>query len=299
MIATLFPRLRPQTAGMLLVLGAAVLWSSNGMFIKLLTVGPLTVTGLRALVAGLVLAPTIRARHFRNGWPLAVVLVSYAVLVLCFVTATKWTTAANAIAIQSTSPGWVFLFTALAERKLAARLVPPQLAILAGIGIFLLEPAHGTSFHGNLVALVAGVTFAVFTMAYARLRHPGIGIISLCNLLTFGALWAIRPQAFPFAQIVPTDWLMLLYLGSVQVGLAFCLFTQAMLRIPPTQVAVLCLLEPLLNPVWVYLAVGEAPSTYGYTGAVAVLCGIVWDSLLRHRAPPPLRAEAATVMGRD
>ena len=294
-----FPRLQPQTAGMLLVFAAAVLWSSNGMFIKLLTVGPLTVTGLRALVAGVVLAPAIRARHFRNGWPLVIVLWSYAVLVLCFVTATKWTTAANAIAIQSTSPAWVFLFTAVAARQVALRLVPPQMVLLAGIGIFLLEPAHGTSLHGNLLALVAGVTFAIFTVAYARLRHPGMGIIGLCNLLTFAALWVIRPQAFPFAQIVLTDWLMLLYLGSIQVGLAFYMFTQAMLRIPPTHVAVLCLLEPLLNPVWVYLVIGEAPSTYGYAGAATVLCGIVWDSLMRHRGPPPLRAEAATAVARD
>lgn len=256
------------------------------MFIKLITVGPITVTGLRALTAGIALAPTIRLKQFNNGWPLVFALLSYPVMVVCFVTATRWTTAANAIAIQSTYPAWVFIFTCVASRRLPWGLLAPQILILAGILVFLLEPVDGTSMQGNLLASVTGVAFAVFAFAYARLKNPGVGVIGICNFLTFGVLWVLQPEAFPVTRISGADWAMLVYLGTIQMALAFYLFTLAMTRITVTQVAVVSLLEPLLSPVWVYLAIGEVPSAFWFGGGSLIFIGILGDTILRRRAEP-------------
>jgi drug/metabolite transporter (DMT)-like permease len=231
-------------------------------------------------------------------------LVSYPVLVLCFVSATKWTTAANAIALQSTSPAWMFVFSAIALRQLPLRLLTPILVILGGILVVLLEPATGISAKGNLVALVAGVSWATFAFSYARIRTPGPGVISLCNLVTFAALLLLQPvevlsTVAPAGGIRLVDWLMLIYLGVVQQGVAFMFFTAAMRRLSPTQVMVLVLLEPLLNPVWVYFVVGEAPSVYGLSGGGLILLGILIDIFIRRDPREAMRDAIPRVLPED
>ncbi len=295
---------RQHSLGILLVLLAAVLWSSNGMFIKLLHVEPLPLTALRALFAALTLAPFIRRAQLRWDPAMLGALVSYPVLVLCFVSATKWTTAANAIALQSTSPAWMFLFSAIALRQLPLRLFVPIAVILGGIVVILLEPATGINATGNLVALVAGVCWASFAFSYARVRTPGPGVICLCNLVTFVALLIVQPgevlsTAAPGAGIRLVDWLMLIYLGVVQQGGAFVLFAAAMRRISPTQVMVLVLLEPLLNPVWVYFVVGEAPSAFGLAGGGLILLGILLDIFIRRDPREAMRDAVPRVLPQD
>lgn len=295
---------REHNLGILLVLLGAVLWSSNGMFIKLLQVAPVPLTALRALFAALTLAPFVRRAQLRWDPAMLGALVSYPLLVLCFVSATRWTTAANAIALQSTSPAWMFLFSAIALRQLPLRLLTPILFILGGIAVILAEPATGISATGNLVALAAGVCWATFAFSYARIRTPGPGVISLCNLVTFAGLLMLQPgdvlsTVLPAEGIRPVDWLMLIYLGVVQQGVAFLFFTAAMRRVSPSQVVVLVLLEPLLNPVWVYFVVGEAPSAHGLGGGGLILLGILLDILIRRDPREAMRDAVPRVLPQD
>jgi drug/metabolite transporter (DMT)-like permease len=280
---------------MLMVLAAATLWSTSGLFIKVLAVPAVPVAGLRSLVAGLTLLPFVRPRGLRVDWFLPGLVLAYLVTNLGFVVATRWTTASNAIALQSTAPAWVFLFTCIAARRVPIPLLFPIGVVLTGIGVILAEPALGTSRAGNLMGLGTGLGFGLAQLFFARTRQSPAAMVCLANLGTALSCWLIQPGAFRLGEIALRDWVILAYLGAGQVALGFMLFAGALRLISVTQASILSLLEPLLNPVWVYLVVGEHPSAYGFAGGGLILLGIVLDVSLRPRVArrPTLPGEGA------
>lgn len=277
----------PQAMGVIFALVAAFLWSSSGMFIKLLTIDPLPLAGLRCAMAGALMAPFLlssRSVRFRMDLNLAFLILFYAVVSLSFVTATRWTTAANAIALQSTSPAWVFLASCLLARRIFWRLSAPIAVILIGLAIIMMEPAQGSSFYGNLIGLASGLSIAGFIICYSRVQLPVMQVIVAINLAAALLIFLVQPGAFRVWEYPWSDWLILAYLGGFQVGLGFIFFYLALKRISTTHAAILSLLEPLLNPIWVYLAVGEVPSMYLFGGGALVLSGIAVDAWLRRES---------------
>lgn len=276
--------LSPGATGVLLALAAAFFWSTSGMFIKVLPIDPLPLAGLRCAMAGVLLLPLLRPAQLvrpRLDRDFIILIVFYTAVSLSFVTATKWTAAANAIALQSTSPAWVFLVSCLLARRIFWRFSAPILIILAGLVIILLEPARGTNFMGNLLGLNSGLFSAGFIIFYARVQRPVIQLLVVMNLAAAALMFLVQPGAFRVWEIALSEWLMLAYLGGVQVGLAYICFYAALKRISTTQAAILSLLEPLLNPIWVYAAVGEIPTGYLFAGGGLVLSGIAVDTWLR------------------
>ncbi len=269
--------------GVLLGLLAPLLWSSSGMFVKILSLEALPLAGLRALIAGVALAPFLRLAGVRINGALLVLLAAYTVSVLGYVSAVKLTTAANAIALVSTAPAWVLLLSWAVERRVTWPLAWPVLLILAGVGALLLEQAVGRSVEGNLLALLAGMGFGLFTFFLPRVNLAGPGLVSLCNLVAAAVILPFGAFALDAQRIAVWEWASLLYLGVVQIGLATICFAGALRRIPPTQASVLALLEPLLAPLWVYLAIGERPSAYGAAGFAFILTGILTDFGIRRR----------------
>jgi len=273
--------LSPTSAGILLVLAGAFFWSTGGVALKSLTLPSLTIAGLRALIAGLVLSPFLTRLVWRWDWRLLPLVGGYTGTVLCFTAAIRLTTAADAIALVYTAPAWVFALNCLAERRVPWRLFPPVALILAGLGTILAEPAQGGSGLGNLLALMAGLAFGVFTFYVARLGQLPIALVSLCNLSAGTILFACFPAAWVLARIAWSDWAVLAFLGVGQIALGHLFFTAALKRIPATQASMLALAEPLLNPVWVFLALGEVPSAYGLAGLAVILGGVCADVWLR------------------
>ncbi len=277
------PDRRAYRLGILLALLAPVLWSSSGVFVKALQLEPLPLAGLRALIAGLALAPFLRLRQVRPGPALAVLLLAYTASVFAFVQATKLTTAANVIALVSTAPAWVLLLTWAAARRVVWSQAGPVGIMLAGVAVLLLEPHGGgaADTQGNLLGLMGGITFGVFTFLVPRVRLSPVGLVSLCNLAAAVLLVLASPAAYRLAEISGLQWLALLYLGVVQIGVATVCFAAALQRIPATHASMLALLELLLNPVWVFLLLREAPSGYGYAGLALILGGVMADAWTR------------------
>jgi drug/metabolite transporter (DMT)-like permease len=280
---------RPAGPGLLLGVAAPLLWSSSALFVKILPFAPIPLAGVRALIAGLALAPFWRPRGLKVTPALAGLAASYTVSVACYVSAVKLTTAANAIALQATAPAWVLGLTWLAQRRIRPILAPPVALVLAGVAAMLSEPAAdmaGTrGVEGNLLALVAGAAFGVFTFLLPRVHLPAPGRVALCNLGAAAALFLVGPGAFLDLRPTPLEWLALVYLGAIQIGLATVCFAAAMTRLSVMQASVLALLEPLLSPVWVWLAIGERPSAYGLAGGMCIFAGIVADLAIRLRWP--------------
>lgn len=271
---------KPQHSGLPLILAAALIWSTGGCFIKYIPLEPALIASARALIAGITLLPFLRPSKLKSTWEVPAVILSYVVMSTSFVIANKWTTAANAIVIQYTMPLWIFAFgLAAGSVKPTGRRLAPMLAIAAGIVLFLLEsPTSPTSAVGNLVALVSGVGFASVTLFFRRLRDlHGPSIVCLCNLATgFCAAPLVHDYSAIFS-LTPTGWLALIVLGSVQIGCSYILYAAGLRRVKPLRAATVSLIEPILNPLLVFLLLHEVPSRLGIAGAITILGAIVLD----------------------
>ncbi|MDH4248509.1 MAG: DMT family transporter, partial [Deltaproteobacteria bacterium] len=157
------------------------------------------------------------------------------------------------------------------------------LVILAGVMVLLMEPALGNSHEGNLLALTAGLGFAFTQLGISRARIPAISAVCLANLGASVVAFALKPEVFVGISLPAQEWVSILYLGAGQIGLGMLLFALAMRRIPVAQAAVLSVLEPIFNPLWVFLVVGESPTHFGLVGWGVILVGILLDVLLRRK----------------
>jgi len=267
--------------GVLLALGGALLASTGGALIKSVSMDPFTLNALRCLIGGAVLLPWARLREIRPGPWLPVLLVAYIHTLIGFVYGTSHTTAANAIALQATAPVWVWLLTLPLHKGRPLKLVPPLLVILAGLGIMLSEPAGGASRWGDLVALSTGFSLAVVQISLSRVHLPAISAVCVSNLSAGLVSLALIPEGVGSISATGQEWVAILLFGTMHSALAFVLIAMSLKRLPVTQVSILGMAEPLLNPMWVYLVASEAPSLHGLVGWGGIMAGILLDSLVR------------------
>jgi drug/metabolite transporter (DMT)-like permease len=263
-------RRRSYLIGIAAVLAAALCWSTGGLLIKLIDLSPLKISLYRSFIAGLFLM--IVAGRGWGSLPLgaAGVILSYAILVNLFVMANKWTTAANAILLQSTAPVWVILLGLLIERVRPRGIDLVAVAgALGGLLLVLAERVDATGGRGNLAALVSGVFFALMMLLMRRQRAtPLLQTIALGNM---AAVLLSLPWVWPDLGLTVRQATLLGVLGVGQLGLGYLFFTVGIRRLPTLEVSLLALLEPVLNPVWVFLGYGEEPGKMALAGGVIVV----------------------------
>ena len=283
------PSSEPSLArGRLCIALAAVLWSSSGAFVKLLTrdtplgldtprIDPLQIAFYRVLFAGLVLLPAMRRRDLSFHPLMGVMVVSFAVMNALFVSALAGGTAANAILLQYTAPMWMYLASVWLLREPADRRSSVALVIgLLGIAVIV----AGGSNQGQLpvvgIALGSGVAYAGVLICLRVLRHAAPRWLTVLNHL-FGAL-ALVPfvyyQAPPLPR--PAQLAFLTLFGAVQMALPYWLVSRGLRVVSPQEAGIITLLEPLLNPLWAYLAVGELPPAATFAGGAFILGALVW-----------------------
>lgn len=281
------------TRGVALVALAALLWSSSGLFIKVLPLGTLQIAFARSLVAALTMAAVVKAR---GGHPFARpdaltlgCAVAYAGLLIFFVAATKLTTAANAIFLQFSAPIYlVFLEPWVTGRALQRRDQVAVVTCLAAMGLFFVGRLGVGTLAGNLLGVASGVCLALFSLTLKLQRHrqpdaDPIGAIILGNLLV-AALCA--PLALPgFHPNLPQAGI-LLYLGVFQIGIAYLFFNAGMKHLSATAAVLTGTLEAVLNPIWVFIGLGERPTPWAILGGALILGTIAWYSL-GGRTPHP------------
>ena len=156
----------------------------------------------------------------------------------------------------------------------------------SGVAPMVPERSAGDGLHGIRRARFGGLTCAVTHMTFTGLGQPAAGVIALRNLCLAAACVAVRPGAFLLAAIPVWEWVSLVYLGAIQIGLGMVCFIAGLRRIPVGQASILILIEPLLNPLWVFLVIGEIPSRYGFAGFALILAGLLADLWVRLRLPP-------------
>lgn len=239
------------------------------------------VSCFRSVIAGLallVLVPQAR-RGFRAR--IAPVALAYAGTLILFVTATKLTTAANAIFLQSTAPLYLLLLGPwLLHERIRGRDLLYMLAIGAGLAlVFLGEPAQQATApdpaRGNLLAVASGVTYALLLAGFRWLgTRPDSGPADAAAAAVAGnflAFLVCLPFALPVAGTSGTDWAVLAFLGTIQIALAYKFLTAGLRQVPAFEASLLVLVEPVLNPVWTWLFHGETPGIGAVAGGLVIL----------------------------
>ena len=262
----------------LFVLAAALLWSTGGLFIKATPLGALELSFGRSLLAALTVALLTRREGFGLNPSTLVAAALYAALLLLFVVANKLTTAANAIFLQYTAPVYVLLLEPLVfkERfRLSDLLVVA--ACVAGMSLFFVGRLRPQDVEGNLTALASGVCFALFLLL---LRHQRAGRVNRASSVIYGNVIICLLTAPAFARVAPAltvrDVLIVSYLGVVQIGLAYTLFTLGIARgVRSLDAGVVGYIEPMLNPVWVFLFLGERPSKWAVAGGCIIIAAVL------------------------
>lgn len=285
--------------GRLALLGAGVLWSLGGVVIKQLPPVPLAITFYRSLFAALALlllvglrarSRPVEATANDGARPkpadLCVSALLFAGLLVTFVTATQWTTAANAIILQYTAPIYVIGLSALLLREPPSRAdLSALLLCMAGVAVIFFgsygagaAPSGGRDALGLALALLSGACFGLFTLWQRRLRR--VDPLLLAGLNNAGATLVLG-LAIPWMGTVDaTALLVLVGMGVVQIALPYALFAWALQRVPGPEASLLTLIEPVLNPVWVALFVGETPARATAAGGGLILTALLLRCLV-------------------
>jgi drug/metabolite transporter (DMT)-like permease len=282
-----------QNQARLQLVVAALLFSTGGAAIKASTLTAWQVAGFRSGVAALTLLLLVPATRRGWGWRPALVGVAYAATLILFVTANKLTTSANTIFLQATSPVYLLLLGPLfLKEPVRRRDLWVVAAALSGLLLFFVgteapvatapDPAKG-----NMLALLSGVCFAA-TIAGLRwlsrgVEDTGLATVAIGNLIAFG--WGL-PFALPVLSATATDWVVMLYLGSIQIGLAYACLTRGLRSVPALQASLLLMVEPVLNPVWSWLVHGERPSHWALLGGALIIGATATQAVVQAREEP-------------
>lgn len=261
---------RPRA--LLLLVGTAAMWSLGGLLIKSVNANPLAIAGTRSAIAVVVLLMVLKKPKITWSFAQIGAALAYAITSILFVTATKTTTAANAVLLQFTAPIYVALFSAwlLKERTKLQDWITIFL-VIGGMVLFFLDNLSTASILGNGIAAASGVSFALFNI-FMRMQKDGSPLESvlLGNILTAVIGLPFLSQAIPDA----TGWLYLLILGVVQLGIPYILYSRAIKHVTALEATLIPVIEPLLNPMWVFLFIGEAPGLLAIIGGIIVLTAI-------------------------
>jgi len=265
-------------SGRLLVAAAALLWSTGGLAIKLVPLDALGVVFWRAALTVLFLVAVFRPPLARWRKASIATAVVYALMILSFVTATKWTTAANAIFLQYTGPFYVLALGPwlLKERFRRADAVAIAVA-LGGMSLFFVGRLEAGHLAGNLMGVVSGVFFGLTVLLLRRDQsRDAMASVFLGNAL---AAAIALPFALGSLALDAKGLAVVAFLGIVQMGVAYILFVRGLSVVPAAEASLLGMLEPTFNPLWAFLGLGERPSGWALLGGAIVLASVAGRTL--------------------
>lgn len=287
-------KINDNRLAVLMLLSAALFWSTSGILIKMVALHPMAIAGWRSLIAGGVILLLCR-KEINVSWGINPVLAAacMGLFCICFVVATKLTTAANAIVLQYAASAYVAI---LAPRMLGEPTRRQDWyflsVVVAGIGLFFFDTLSPRGAMGILVGMVGSVFWAGAMIFLRKSRNGSTAWpIALGNFMAAGLC-----LPFMFRQAPSSiDWLGLVGLGVISLGAGYAAFAYAIKRVRALEATLIPSIEPLINPMWVFLATGEAPGIWAAAGGALVLAAVTVRGLVMayhgripHRPVKPL-----------
>jgi len=267
-------------AGQSAILLCAVLWSTSGLFIKLVNWHPAIIAGGRSFLAVFFLLAV--RRSFKKPEKILRLAASgflYAATMILFVIANKLTFSANAIVLQYTAPIWACLlgWLYLKEKPYWEHWFSLSLVFLGMFLVFGSGIAAG-SLLGDCLALISGITFAANSVMLRGIKNGSPLDVMICAHILCAVF------SVPFFIIYPPEFtagniLSVLFMGIFQIGAASALYAYGMRRVRAVQAMLTASIEPVLNPLWVLLITGEKPSFFVILGGLVIISAVVFSSL--------------------
>jgi drug/metabolite transporter (DMT)-like permease len=266
---------------------AAILWSTGGLLIKSVPIHPLAIAGTRSGIASLIVLLFLGRPRFTWSIPQIGGALSYAATVTLFVFATKLTTAANAILLEYTAPVYIALLGSwfLGERTTVIDWLMIG-ACLFGMILFFFDSLAPGQLLGNVCGVLTGITFAFLAIFLRKQKNTS----NLESIFLGNVVVAVVGIPFLAFGIPDTEGLLsLAALGALQLGLPYILYAWAIKQVTALDSILIPIIEPILNPLWVFLLIGERPGPWAVTGGAIVLAAVTIRSTLmvREKMPPP------------
>ena len=265
--------MKDRTKAIIQLIIASILWSTGGLLIKLVDWNPIAIAGSRSFIAGLVIFAYLKKPKITMSKPQVVGAIAYAATVILFVMANKMTTSANAIMLQYTSPAFVAILGVwLLREKIHWFDLLSILFVIGGMVLFFNDASGTGNMLGNLIAVISGFFLAVVTVAL-RFQKDGspVETMLLGNFLTFLVAIPFIFGGLPNLKSI----LAIIVLGIVQLGISYILYGLAIKHLGALEAVLITVIEPLLNPFWVFLVVGEKPTMLSLLGGLVVLIGVI------------------------
>lgn len=275
--------------GLVYIAFTAFLWSSSGLFIKILTLNAYQISFYRSIIAAVTLLIISFAKHktVKFEFDKLTVLASsfYAGILIFFVVANKLTTSANAIFLQFTAPIYLlFLEPFFLKTKFRRKDLITIIICIIGMALFFMGKLELGNIYGNLIAIAAGICFAMFSLFVKWKKTLGNEntIISIIygNLLV-GII--CFPLVFNEIAISSTQLYVLLYMGVVQIGISYFIFNIGIKYVSATESMIIGMLEAIFNPIWVFFGVGEVPAPTAVIGGIIIFAAILIHNFLPAR----------------
>ena len=251
---------------------ASVLWSIGGIFIKLINWNPMAIAGSRSAIAALVMMVYLKKFKFKINKSMLICACSYSLLVILFVSANKLTTSANAILLQFTSPVWVALLSrAILKQKISRIDGITIIFVILGMIMFFIDELEMSYLLGNILAILSGIVMAVMILLFQQQKENSLVEITLLgNVIT-----AIVGIPFYFISSPGMESVLPLFiLGVFQLGIPYLLYVLAIPNVTAIDAVLIPVLEPLLNPLWVFIFAKESPTLFSLLGGSLVLLSV-------------------------
>ena len=272
--------------GLVYIAITAFLWSSSGLFIKILTLNAFQISFYRSFIAAitLLIISLVKNKKVKFEFDKFTILASvfYAGILIFFVIANKLTTSANAIFLQFTAPIYLlFLEPFFLKTKFRRKDLITIIICVSGMVLFFMGRLEIGNIYGNLIAIAAGVCFAMFSLFVKWKKTLGnentiISIIYgniLVGIICF-------PLIFNELAISSTQLYVLLYMGVVQIGISYFIFNIGIKYVSATEAMIIGMLEAIFNPIWVFFGVGEVPAATAIIGGVIIFTAILIHNFL-------------------
>ena len=272
-----------EKAGPLWIVIGATFWSFGGVCAKLIPWSGLAIASVRGIIACVVIGLFRRSFRFRITKSTVFAAISLNLTTILFMMANKMTTAANAIVLQYTSPVFIILLSAIfLKEKPKKRDLMAVIGTLCGVSLFFLDQMKSGNMLGDFIAILSGLAFAcVFFSNKLPGAHP-MDATFMGSALSF----VLLPFVFADKQVFSNGWfpwVVILFMGIVQLGFGYIFFSIGIQHTSATTGSILATIEPILNPIWVFLVIGESPKLLSLIGAAIVLTTIFIYNIIMTR----------------
>ncbi len=280
-------------SGPFYILIAALLWSFGGVFSKLIPWSGLSIAAVRSVIAALTIGLYRRSFHFKVTKSTVLASICILLTTVLFMMANKMTSAANAIVLQYTSPLFIIILSLIIfKQKPKKRDLFAVIGVGLGIGLFFFEQFRSGNYMGDLLALASGLTFAGVFFSNKLQGASPIDATFMGNLLGIIFLPFLFFDKQVAANFSWQPWLTILAMGVIQQAGGYIFFSKGIKHTSATTSSIIATLEPILNPLWVFLVVGEIPTPLALVGGLIVLSTVlIYNTIVTRENFKTVKAE--------